>query len=86
MSVSVSESVGGGEPGHVRILLTFFPRNLIGKRCHNQYTDTFFLIVTHSIQVGAAITKHGVTRKRTTTRLQHIGKLFRKNLQLKDVC
>ena len=36
---------------------------------------------------GQTATKmHGVTRKRSTKRLQHIGNLFRKNLQLKDVC
>ena len=31
-------------------------------------------------------TRHGVTRKRKTKRLSHTGNLFRKNLQLKDVC
>ena len=31
-----------------------------------------------------ATTRHGVTRKRSTKRLQHIGNLFRQNLQLKD--
>ena len=33
-----------------------------------------------------ATTRHGVTRKRTTKRLQHTRNLFRKNLQLKYVC
>ena len=31
-------------------------------------------------------TRHGVTRKKSTKRLQLIENLFRKNLQLKDVC
>ena len=30
--------------------------------------------------------RHGVTRKRSTKRLNHTGNLFRKKLQLKDVC
>ena len=38
------------------------------------------------MQDYTATTRHGVTRKRSTKRLQHTGKLFRKNLQLKDVC
>ena len=29
---------------------------------------------------------NGITRKRSTKRLQHTGNLFRKNLQLKDAC
>ena len=33
-----------------------------------------------------ATTRHGVTRKRCTKRLEHTGNLFRKNLQSKDVC
>ena len=31
-------------------------------------------------------TRHGITRKRNTKRLKRTGNLFRKNLQLKDVC
>ena len=31
-------------------------------------------------------TRHGVTRKRKTKRLRHAVNLFKKNLQLKDVC
>ena len=39
------------------------------------------------MQDWTATTKHGVTKKRSTTkRLKHTGKLFRKNLQLKDAC
>ena len=45
-----------------------------------------FLIVIHSMQGWTASTRHWVTRKRSTKRLQHIGNLFRKNLQLKDIC
>ena len=32
-----------------------------------------------------ATTRDGVTRKRSTKRLDHTGNQFRKNLQLKDV-
>ena len=46
----------------------------------------FFLIWIHSIQSWAATTRHRVTRKRSTKRLQHTKNLLRKNLQLKDVC
>ena len=45
-----------------------------------------FLIMIHSMQGWTATTRQGVTRKRSIKRLQHIGNLFRKNLQLKDVC
>ena len=38
------------------------------------------------MQGRKANTRHGVTRKISTARLQHKGNLFRKNLQLKDVC
>ena len=44
----------------------------------------FFLIVIRPMQGWTATTKHGVTGKRSTTRLRHIGNLFRTNLQLKD--
>ena len=30
--------------------------------------------------------RYGVTRKRSTKRLEHTGNLFRMNLQLKGVC
>ena len=40
----------------------------------------------HSIQGWTATTRHGVTRKRSTKRLQHTGNLFIKNLLLKGVC
>ena len=33
-----------------------------------------------------ATPRHGVTRKRSTKKLQHTENLFRKNQQLKDVC
>ena len=38
------------------------------------------------MQGQTATTRHGVTGKRSTKRLKHTGNLFRKNLQLKDVC
>ena len=46
----------------------------------------FFFIGIHSIQGWTATTRHGVTSKRSTIRLQLTGNLFRKNLQLKDIC
>ena len=48
--------------------------------------NDFFLIGIHSMQGWTATMRHGVTRKRSTKRLKHTGNLFRKNLQLKDVC
>ena len=38
------------------------------------------------MQGRTATTRHRVTRKRSTKRLEHTGSLFRKNLQLEDVC
>ena len=46
----------------------------------------FILIGIHSMQGSTATMRHGVTRKRSTKRLEHTENLFRKNLQLKDVC
>ena len=46
----------------------------------------FFLIGIHSMQGWTATTRHGVTRKEAQKRLQDTENLFRKNLQLKDVC
>ena len=46
----------------------------------------FFLVQIHSRQGWTATTRHGLTRKTSTKRLEHAGNLFRKNLQLKDVC
>ena len=48
----------------------------------------FFLkkIRIHSMQHRTATRKHRVTRKRNRKRLRHTGNLFRKNLQIKDVC
>ena len=46
----------------------------------------FFLIGIHTMQGWAATTRHKVTRKRSTKKLEHTGNQFRKNLQLKDVC
>ena len=45
-----------------------------------------FMIGIHSMQGWTATIKHGDTRKRSTRRLKHQGNLFRKSLQLKDVC
>ena len=38
------------------------------------------------MQGRTATTRHGVTRKEAQKGLQDIENLFRKNLQLKDVC
>ena len=46
----------------------------------------FFLIGIHSMQGWTATTRHGVTREGSTKRLEHTENLFRKNLQLKDIC
>ena len=46
----------------------------------------FKKIEIHSIQGLKAITRHGVTRKRSTKRLKYTGNLVRKKLQLKDDC
>ena len=46
----------------------------------------FFLIGIHPMQGWTATTRHGVTRKKTQKRLQDTENLFKKNLQLKDVC
>ena len=50
------------------------------------WKQKLFLIAIYSMQDWTAPMRHGVTRKRSTTRLLHIGNLFRKNLQLKDNC
>ena len=46
----------------------------------------FFLIGVHPMQGLTATTRHGVTRKKARKRLQDTENLFRKNLQLNDVC
>ena len=46
----------------------------------------FFFIGIHSMQGRTATTRYGVTRKKAQKRLQGTENLFRKNLQLKDVC
>ena len=45
----------------------------------------FFFNGIHSMQGWTATMRHGVTRKRSTKRLEHTGNLFRKNLQLKNM-
>ena len=49
-------------------------------------STVFFLTGIHSMQGQTATTRHGVTRKEAQKRLQDTENLFRKNLQLKDVC
>ena len=46
----------------------------------------FYLTGIYYMQGWTATTWGGVTRKRNTKRLRQTGNLFRKNLQLKDVC
>ena len=48
--------------------------------------ESFFWNGIHCMQDWTATMRHGVTRKRSTKRLEHTGNLFRKNIQLKDVC
>ena len=48
--------------------------------------QVFFLIGIHSMQGWTATTRHGVTGKEAQKRLHDTENLFRKNLQLKDVC
>ena len=45
----------------------------------NSCKGLFFLIGIHSMEGWTATTRHGVTRKRSTKRLQHRRNLFRKN-------
>ena len=54
----------------------------------NFVIDLFLLLLTgiHSMQCWTATTRHGVKRKTNKKRLRHTENLFRKNLQLKDVC
>ena len=49
------------------------------------YYIYYILLGIHFMQGWTATTRR-VTRKRSTERLRHTGNLFRKNLQLKDVC
>ena len=58
-------------------------RNRKGDR---RFFLTFFYYYwdSHSMQGWTATTWHGVTRKRSTKRLEYTVNLFRKNLQLKD--
>ena len=46
----------------------------------------YFFNGIHSMQGWTATTRYGVTRKRNTKSSRHAWNLFRKNLQLKDVC
>ena len=55
-----------------------------GKRDHRLFF--FFLIGIHAMQDWTASKGHGITRKKNTRGLEHTGNLFRKSLQLKDVC
>ena len=52
----------------------------------NFFSQFFFLIGIHPMQGRTATMRHGVTRKEVQKGLQDTENLFRKNLQLKDVC
>ena len=52
----------------------------------SRYRNGFFLIGIHSMLGWTATTRHEVTKKEAQKRLQYTENLFRKNLQLKDVC
>ena len=64
--------------------VTTLSRSLI-KTHKNGTTFYIFLTGIHSMQCWTATTRNGVTRKRSTKRLNHTGNLFRKNVQLKYV-
>ena len=57
-----------------------------------KFNESFFFFLLkkkvgiHSMQGLTATTRHGVTRKEAQKRLHYTENLFRKNLQLKDVC
>ena len=53
---------------------------------HVNEKKVIFLFGIHSIQGWTATTRHEVTRKEAQKRLQDTENLFRKNLQLKEVC
>ena len=72
--VLISETSKRNKPDHFHALKQNF--------CF-LFCFVFFPIVIHSMQGGTATTRHGVSRKRSTTTSQHIWNLFRKNLQLK---
>ena len=44
--------------------------------------EKFFLTGIHSMRDSTAITRHGVTKNRSTKRLRYTGNQFGKNLQL----
>ena len=48
-------------------------------------TARIFFTEIHFMQGRIAITRNGVTRKKSSKRINHTGDLFRKNLQLRDV-
>ena len=73
-------------------LITYCKNTTLFKCLHlqvhssNLYSMKFFLKNWHPLSQWTATTGHGVTRKRSTKRLQYTGNLFRRNLQLKDLC
>ena len=59
----------------------------LGVRTHlSKVPIVGFLIGIHSMQGWTATTRLGVKRKEAQKKLQGTENLFRKNLQLKDVC
>ena len=63
-------------------------RPKVGEKWHfnHLWSSIFFFNWDSPMQCWTATTRHGVTRKKAQKRLQDTENLFRKNLQLKDVC
>ena len=59
---------------------------LLQRNRYVTYIKAVFLIGNLSMRSWTATVRHGVTWKRKTKRLKHTGDLFRKNLQVKNVC
>ena len=65
-------------------ICAFSQRIISFMQLHDYFIQSdLFLIGIHSMQ---PTTRHGATRKRSKKRLKCTGNMFRKNLQLKDVC
>ena len=71
---------------HLAVQLLIFWKVQACQRKEQMTEPFFFLIGIRSMQGWTATMRHGVTRKEAQKRLQNIENLFRKNLQLKDVC
>ena len=72
----------------LKLILHWFQTNRISLNVDKTTEIAQFFKKTgiHSMQGWTAIKRHEASRKRSTKRLKHTGNLFRKSLQLKDVC